>query len=200
MDSTKYSPRFTCQMDVRGNTCYKYFFNHCNNQHRTTLFFLAVFSVLVSGCSFSNVASSAGRSTPNVDLFLLSIEAQRAYQQSQWFKAVSLYQKIVEYVPTDALAWFRLANTYARQGEYEKAIHAYEQSLLNNNDQPKAWYNLSTAYLLRAQSAMQLSRSQLSHADPARKVIQQRLLRLEDLLIERIVNTRLGSPGQEPAW
>ena len=53
-------------------------------------------------------------------------------------EAVQLYQRVVERVPNDADAWFRLANTYAQQGAYERAIHAYETSLFNNSQQPKA--------------------------------------------------------------
>ena len=157
--------------------------------YRPAVVVLIFLSAWISGCAFNPTVSGTAGAAPEVDLFLISVEAQRAYQQSRWFDAVRLYQKIVEHVPADPVAWFRLANTFTRQGEYEQAVHAYEQSLLHNQEQPKAWYNLSTAYLLRAQSAMHQSHSLLSGDNLARELIRERLHRLDQLMMESAVNT-----------
>ena len=140
----------------------------------------------LNACATQSAALSVNQSGGGVDIFSLSVDAQRAYQQSRWFDAVRLYQEIVEHVPGDSTAWFRLANTYAQQGAYEHAVHAYEQSLLHDNEQPKAWFNLSTAYLLHAQSAMQHSQAHLASGDPARELIQRRMRMLDDLVLGRI--------------
>lgn len=137
----------------------------------------------LSACTINPLSSKNIDDVVKVDLFLLSVDAQRAYQQSRWFDAVRLYQQIVEHVPADASAWFRLANTYAQQGAYERAIYAYEQSLTHNSEQPKAWFNLSTAYILHAKGAMEHSRIRLAAEDPARKVIQHRMNELNNLVL-----------------
>lgn len=128
----------------------------------------------------------------DIDLFMVSVNAQRAYQQSRWLDAVRLYQEIIEHVPADAVAWFRLANTYAQQGAFDRAIHAYEQSITHDSEQPKAWFNLSTAYLLNAQSAMQRSHTGMRKDDPARAMIDNRLHMLSNLIHGRVEQADVG--------
>ncbi len=122
----------------------------------------------------------------NVDVFDLANRAREAYVQSRLLEAASLYQQIIERVPNDADAWFRLGNTYAQQGSFQQAIHAYESSLSNDPDQPKAWFNLSTAYLLNAQTAMRESQARMRAGDPAIQMIDSRLQRIESLLVGRL--------------
>lgn len=120
------------------------------------------------------------------DVFVLSQNAQIAYTESRLIEAVQLYQKVIERVPADANAWFRLGNVYAQQGAYERAIHAYETSLVNDAQQPKAWFNLSTAHLLNAQLAMRQSYLHMRANDPARALIDGRLIQIDELLHGRI--------------
>lgn len=118
----------------------------------------------------------------SADVFELTFAAEQAYQQSRWIEAVRIYQQIVEQVPHDADAWFRLGNIYAQQGVFERAIHAYESSLNYNSEQPKAWFNLSTAYLLNARAAMRGAHGRLRAGDPARSLIEARLISLDALV------------------
>jgi len=66
--------------------------------------------------------------------------------------------------------------------DFQRAINAYQTSLGNDADQPKAWFNLSTAYLLNAQSAMQDARDRLEDGDPAKLLIEERLGALSALV------------------
>lgn len=157
--------------------------------HRIGL--LIVISLIVSGCAgipigVSEKAPLTATALPSKDVFSLSDKAQEAYTQSRWIEAVQLYQQVVEKVPNDADAWFRLGNTYAQQGALERAIHAYETSLINDSRQPKAWFNLSTAYLLNAQAAMRQSFDRMRANDPARALVDARLLELGELLHRRL--------------
>ena len=151
---------------------------------------IACASLFVSACATTSVDTKPrlpeSNQSSHEDVFVLSQNAQTAYMQSRWMEAVQLYQRVVERVPNDADAWFRLGNTYAQQGAYERAIHAYETSLLNNSQQPKAWFNLSTAYLLNAQTAMRQSYDGMRSNDPARALIDERLVALKELLHGRI--------------
>jgi tetratricopeptide (TPR) repeat protein len=149
-------------------------------------------SVTLGACAFTGQPTGDARQLdtpqgqPGPDLFLLSVEAQRAYKQSRWIDAVRLYQQLIEQVPSDAAAWFRLANTYTQQGGFDRAIYAYEQSLTYDADQPKAWFNLSTVYLLNAQNAMQQAHAGMRQGDPARAMIETRLQKLSQLIHSRL--------------
>lgn len=150
-----------------------------------TLILVVLCAVGCSTTSGSPVVSLPGKSN-QYDIFSASRQAAQAYEESRFIEAVQLYQNIVERVPNDADAWFRLGNTYVQQGTYDRAIHAYERSLSNESDQPKAWFNLSTAYLLYAQNAMRNAHDKMRVQDPARIVIQRRLEGLQSLVHGRI--------------
>ncbi|MEE9334676.1 MAG: tetratricopeptide repeat protein [Granulosicoccaceae bacterium] len=120
------------------------------------------------------------------DVFEISALADKAYRASRWIEAAQYYNKLSELVPQDAYVWFRLGNTYAQQGAYQQAIGAYETSISRNAEQPKPWFNLSTAYLLKAQAAMQMSWSQMRADDPAKKLVATKLQMLNALMHSRI--------------
>jgi len=135
-------------------------------------------------------ASSAPHKEPpspySDNVFEMSADADRAYSASRWLEAARLYNRLSELVPQDAYVWFRLGNTYAQQGSYQQAINAYENSLSRNAEQPKPWFNLSTAYLLKAQVAMQKSWLQMRADDPARQMVASKLQMLKALMHSRI--------------
>lgn len=152
----------------------------------------AILCVALMGCG-TNVRqkNSELQETYTSDVFELSREADRAYQESRWLDAARMYQSLTEQVPQDAYSWFRLGNTYAQQGSYSQAIHAYESSLARNSSQPKPWFNLSTAYLLNAQHALTQAWQQLRSDDPARMMIQQQLALLQQLMHQRFEDTSI---------
>lgn len=119
------------------------------------------------------------------DVFQLSAQADTAYRESRWIDASRLYQGLTRQVPQDAYVWFRLGNTYAKQGAYDEAIHAYQRSIERNPEQPKPWFNLSTAYMLSAQQAMHNAWSKLRPGDPARALIASRMQVLQNLMHDR---------------
>jgi len=129
------------------------------------------------------------------DVFELSATADRAYRESRWIDAARQYQELTNKVPEDSYAWFRLGNTYAQQGAFEQAIHAYEASLARNSEQPKPWFNLSTAYLLNAQLAMTRAWEKMRPGDPARIMIERRLQALGELMHDRIEDMPLRTRG-----
>ncbi len=154
------------------------------------LLFCSVLLLGLAACSTVQPQSASNfepeKTADAVDVFDLANRARQAYLQSRLLEAASLYQQIVERVPNDADAWFRLGNTYTQQGSYQQAIHAYQTSLSNERNQPKAWFNLSTSYLLSSQAAMRESQAQMRPGDPAIQMIESRLLRIESLLSERL--------------
>ena len=150
-------------------------------------------AALIGACLLGACAATpSGTSAPGEasrytdDVFALSAAADRAYREGRWIEAARDYGELTEAIPGDAYAWFRLGNTHAQQGDYERAILAYEASLERDAEQPKPWFNLSTAYLLRAQAAMERARERLRPGDPAREMIDRRLEGLRALVHGRI--------------
>ena len=58
----------------------------------------------LNACATQSAALSVNQSGGGVDIFSLSVDAQRAYQQSRWFDAVRLYQEIVEPPTTELVS------------------------------------------------------------------------------------------------
>lgn len=155
--------------------------NSLHKYHYPVVALLLYLVSAASGCTTLNSALDENKSA-HTDLFNMSVEAQRAYRESRWTDSVRLYQALVEKLPSDAFAWFYLANTYARQGAFDSATHAYETSLRLNNEQPKAWFNLSRVHLLNAQSALRQSTALMTTSDPGRLTIADNLIVLDDLI------------------
>lgn len=156
---------------------------------RRALGTLAVMGVMFvsSGCAGTPDQSlqQPASARSNQDVFALSAAAERAYQNSRWIDAVRHYETLTAELPRDAYTWFRLGNAYARQGDYSRAIPAYETSIGLDAHQPKPWFNLSSAYLLNARGAMLNAYESLRVGDPARRMIQQRISALDGLLHQR---------------
>jgi len=151
------------------------------------LFLLSMVMVTFSACSTAPVrGADIKRDEQARQSFQLRQQAEIAYQSSHWIEAVQLYQKLIEINPGDSGAWFRLGNIYAQQGAYQRAISAYESSLTQDPNQPKALFNLSTAYLLNAQAAMRSAHSRLRDGDPAKILISERLNSLSALVHGRL--------------
>lgn len=145
------------------------------------------------GCAADGDGHGAGRaraaSASGADgdaVFALAAAAEGAYRDGRWIDAERHYRRLAEAVPDDAWAWFRLGNVYVRQGDWERAIDAYERSIERDAEQPRPWFNLSIAYLLRARDAMERARRRLRADDPARAIIERRIDALGALLHERI--------------
>lgn len=115
-------------------------------------------------------------------LFLEVNQAEAAYQAGRWKAASRHYRLVLEQMPDDSHAWFRLGNSLTRQGQYSHAIHAFETSLQHDARQIKPWFNLSTAHLLGAQLATLRAREVMTQDDPSRQAIQFRLDTLTQLL------------------
>ncbi len=153
----------------------------------TRLVALTILMLLASSCATTVPQQQLAKPSPYSDnVFEISAVADRAYKASRWIEAAQHYSKLSELVPQDAYVWFRLGNTYVQQGAYQQAIVAYENSISRNAEQPKPWFNLSTAYLLKAQAAMQKSWSQMRADDPAKQLIATKLQMLNALMHSRI--------------
>ena len=143
---------------------------------------LLVFLAL-AGC-----ASSPDTRT-NKELFDALKKADTAYSEGNWLGAEQYYQQLIDKVPNDAYAWMRLGNTRLQQGLLKAAIVAYQESILHDPDQSKSYYNLSTAYMLQAQQALEQAQQKLQSYDPGLILISQRIRGLQELSTANSVQT-----------
>jgi len=157
---------------------------------------LVVASLLCACGTAPSASLEASAPDGGPDVFVLSAAADRAYRESRWLEAARGYAELTEAVPGDAYAWFRLGNTHARQGDYGRAIDAYETSLERDGAQPKPWFNLATAHLLHAQVALLRARERLRADDPARTMIDARLDGLRALVHGRLEDVSAIVPAR----
>jgi cytochrome c-type biogenesis protein CcmH/NrfG len=112
-------------------------------------------------------------------------EADRAYASGDIRRAADLYASIVQRVPEDADAWFRLGNAQFRLQRPDEAVVAYQRAIAIRPDHARALYNLAVVRLKQAQAAMIASAQAGKPGDALRRdssLIAQRLARVgEDI-------------------
>ena len=76
--------------------------------------------------------------------------AAEAYAKGNYSLAAEQYELLVKEVPKDPNFWFRLANSYAKNKEPNKAVQAYQNTLLRDASYEKAWYNMGIIQMQQA--------------------------------------------------
>lgn len=125
-----------------------------------------VLTLLFSGC--------AGTKTGKT-VFDYEKEATIAYSDGKYDIAVKRYEYLVERVPKDANFWFRLANSYAKNGETDKAISAYRNTLLRDTSYEKAWYNLGVIQMQQALKTFIDMQSAIQINSPVRPLAEEKM-------------------------
>ena len=115
------------------------------------LFKILLLPILMSlvACNLLNTKSiSANESEQSLEeLIQLQQNAQAAYQDKDWDKAVDYYGTLSQRMPSDAEIWFRLGNSYARLNKHGAAIQSYQQALSRDPKNSKTWHNLGIVQL-----------------------------------------------------
>jgi tetratricopeptide (TPR) repeat protein len=144
--------------------------------------------LLTSGCSTVEGTAThrdykkLGSNTSHNSLYQLMNEADNAYNSEDWVQASNSYREVIETIPNDAYAWFRMGNALTQLGQYAQAVVAYETSLAADNGQFKAWFNLSTTHLLNAKVVTLNALRSIGMNDPSRNKVERRLDILTALL------------------
>ncbi len=107
--------------------------------------------------------------TESQTVFARVKNADAAYELDHWEEAARHYRAVIKQIPEDAYAWFRLGNVRLRQGRYAAAIEAYQKVLAREPGWSKAYYNLSTAYLLRARAVLSVGLAR-AQGEQARRI------------------------------
>jgi len=103
------------------------------------------------------------------ELIELKRNAQVAYQNRDWNKAVEYYGSLSQRIPSDAEIWFRLGNSYARLNKHGAAIQSYQQALNRDPRNSKTWHNLGIVQLKLAVNTFTEMQSNTNADDPLNK-------------------------------
>lgn len=153
----------------------------------------AVLASLLS--SLLIVTSCASNSGKSEKIFGLVNDADNAYQKGRWFEASLAYRKVIELVPEDHYAWFRLANTQLREGNIDGAIYTYGQALILAPDHAKTHFNLSIVFVLKSINELERSSMSMRSNDPGKFVIERRINALKGLIDQPTDTPRMSNKG-----
>ena len=113
---------------------------------------LLVVVSLLGACATTGTSDTSSSDTGNA--FDLVGSADRAYKQAKWKEAEQGYRAVIEKVPADAYAYFRLGNSLAKQYRFNDAESAYKESLARDANKTKVYHNLAMIHLLQAESSL----------------------------------------------
>lgn len=106
-------------------------------------------ALVITFCAFV-LTGCAGKSGDSANVFDYEQTATEAYSKGDYPLAVEQYELLVERIPKDPNFWFKLANSYAKNKEPNKAIRAYQNTLLRDTTYEKAWYNMGIIQMQQA--------------------------------------------------
>lgn len=132
-------------------------------------------------CASLSACSSTPEKSSSKELFGTLEKANAAYAEGNWLEAEIYYQQLVRDVPEDAFAWNRIGNARLQTGKVKAAIAAYKKSLEHDPKQSKPYYNLSTAYLIEAQQALEDAKNNMQSHDPGFEYVMNRMRALKEL-------------------
>lgn len=131
--------------------------------------------ILIFACMFLVGCSSTGEKRTSKQLFDFLHRADTAYSEGNWLEAEMFYQQLIEKVPDDAYAWLRVGNARLQTGKINGAIKAYLMSVNHDPHQSKPYYNLSTAYMIQAQRALETAKQKMQAHDPGIAIVEERI-------------------------
>ncbi len=100
-------------------------------------------------------------SSDNNNLDMTMHSGMTAYRDGRLGDAETLFLKAIETHPSLSEAWFRLGNIYYRTGRYDAAVRSYEHTLRYDNQNGRAWFNLSLTRLKQADTVLQVGQRTL---------------------------------------
>lgn len=139
--------------------------------------------------SLSQKSNDAQRQS-TTNLVELERRADAAYTAGHNEQAALLYRDMVEAVPQQSEYWYRLANTLTRTERVNDAAEAYQQVLMRDPDNARAWHNLGVVRLMQAQSSFARG---VEFGQPGDQVFENSL-RLSTAVFDLTDDDRSGLP------
>lgn len=149
--------------------------------HMRKLMFLVVKLLVILTLLLLSACSSTGEKKSSKELFTMLDKANNAYSEGNWLEAEMYYQQLIEKVPEDSYAWMRMGNARLQTGQINAAIAAYQESIKHSPNQSKPYYNLSTAYMIQAQRALETAKRNMQKHDAGNTLVDERIKGLKAL-------------------
>ena len=162
------------------------------------IFKILLLPILMSlvACNLQNTKSISANEIESEqsleELIKLQQNAQAAYKNKDWDKAVDYYGALTQRIPNDSEIWFRLGNSYARLNKNGAAIQSYQQALSRNSRNSKVWHNLGIVQLKLATNTFIEMQSNTNPDDP----LNVRAIQLVDG-ISRLLNQNSNEAATE---
>jgi predicted Zn-dependent protease len=137
--------------------------------------------LLLSGCSMLRPEQT--------NLYDLRRDAQAAYENSDDPRAETLLLGLSRAVPNDPDTWFYLGNLYARTNRPEQATQAYQNALLLNSKDARAWHNIGVVRLRQAWAAFIQSNDLSAPDNPIHAKTEALIKAMETMPLEGLSRT-----------
>lgn len=112
---------------------------------------LIVGLLLAGGCQPGTIKPDGNAHQGNA--VELQQQAYKAYSEGNWAEAEKALVALTREVPQEADPWFRLGNVYARQERPAQAVAAYQEALVRDPENGKAWHNMGIVQLRQAMNS-----------------------------------------------
>ncbi len=109
-------------------------------------FFKKAERVLKKGESEKEKIKFSKETKKKIDEIKLLKEANKAYYEKDFDKAMSLYEKLLNSVKENSNLHYNLGVIYLRKGKYKKAIEEFKKATQINPENADAYYNLGIIY------------------------------------------------------
>jgi len=152
--------------------------------NKLNVLLLMLLPLLMFGCA------STSHNTENYDLVA---NADKAYENGDFRSAELAYMELVHKMPNDPYAYFKLGNTFANQHKFDEALQAYYETLRRDETYIKAYNNIATVYLLKAEFSLQAAIN--NFPDDHQSAIAGRAKLNELRKISRMSLTEVASPA-----
>ena len=127
--------------------------------------------VLVAGCGSMPSPKASNQRLSNV--LTTQKQAEAAYISNDMQRAAALYLQLTKMIPQEADYWYMLGNAYVRTDQPDRAVEAYQQTIIRNPNHTRAWHNLGIVRMRQAMAAFNSSAGTAKAGDPMHEVSTQ---------------------------
>ena len=147
---------------------------------------------ILSGCQGGFVKSSDDPATTE-ELIQLKQDADLAYSNKEYEKALPMYQQLNREIPKDALLWFRTGNIHARLNQPSLAVEHYQNAVKADPTLATAWHNMGVLQLRIATNTFVQMVQNIDPDDP----LYPKAVRLSESLLQVIGAKQSKQPDSD---
>ena len=136
--------------------------------NKTVLLVLLLMPLLI-GCQQQTVKKAEAEPVQVGDVELLRKQANDAYNNQQYAKALPMYQQLVSVSPNEPALWLRLGNIQASQKQQTNAIKSYRKAISLQPEMSVAYFNMAVLQLRQSAATLSAMVKNVPETDPLYK-------------------------------